>query len=376
MIYLVSGAGGPNFGDDLILALWIRYYRERGYTGPILVDFLNNASSIKLHSEDKNVYFSGFLKSMTKGREGDFSHYINVGKSKISENLDGFSESIKQALGVPRFSLDQINFIHVLGGGYINGVWENSFSLLGAVSQLKKISGVKIFATGLGLSPLKPSSDSDFASINKIVRSFDFFEIRDIDSYNQISGFMGFSENVIYGLDDNFLYPIKSLVRRKRSKSLHISGFSKTFQFASDGEIISFLKNSSKEYDRILFWLCNKSDVEIANKMQSLFPGLKKLTNNMLVNVGIPFGPEDAMLTARFHPHFMAARAGVGGQYIANSQFYKSKHMSILDLGSGFEKFNSFDSFSKSRRGHLVDRDAALVRRKRLIADHIFTHIK
>jgi hypothetical protein len=33
MLYLISGNGEPNFGDELIALNWIKYYRDRGYEG-------------------------------------------------------------------------------------------------------------------------------------------------------------------------------------------------------------------------------------------------------------------------------------------------------------------------------------------------------
>ncbi|HXS16186.1 MAG TPA: hypothetical protein VN764_03305, partial [Polyangiaceae bacterium] len=61
MIYLIGGSGGPNYGDELLMALWVRYYREMGYHGPIVVDCRGRQSSERLHGHFENVYFTSFI---------------------------------------------------------------------------------------------------------------------------------------------------------------------------------------------------------------------------------------------------------------------------------------------------------------------------
>jgi hypothetical protein len=50
----------------------------------------------------------------------------------------------------------------------------------------------------------------------------------------------------------------------------------------------------------------------------------------------LPVSVGDFMLTARFHPHLLAARLGAIGVYTDGGFYYKPKHGSIIRLGSPF----------------------------------------
>ncbi|MDN2656483.1 polysaccharide pyruvyl transferase family protein [Cobetia sp. 14N.309.X.WAT.E.A4] len=376
MIYLIGGSGGPNYGDELIISLWIKFYREKGYNGPIVVDCLSKKNSERMHSKYSNVYFTTFIKKLAKGRDGSTSFYIDRGANFIIENKQAFIKNIEECFDDNySFDLDKDSWhIHLYGGGYINGVWKNSFSLLGAASQLKKMFGTKIFATGLGLAPINIEGGSDANHLKNVISTFDLFEVRDLDSYNQIVDICGFNKNIISGLDDSFLYSYDELCTASKHKSIHISGFSKSFEKMDDATLINYFSDANGKYDNIYFWVCNKSDIAAGDRISNLVGGVTKLTCYNLVNFGPPLNPSDIMITARFHPHFIAARAGLHGKYISNSEFYVSKHSSIVDLGSTFTKLKNVEPVIKmenSSTNNLCRRDVDLVHRKNHLAQFI-----
>ena len=47
------------------------------------------------------------------------------------------------------------------------------------------------------------------------------------------------------------------------------------------------------------------------------------------------------MITARFHPHLLAARHGAVGIYRPDEAYYQVKHGSIAALGSSFKPFDA-----------------------------------
>src|SRR6187551_1563280 len=124
MIYLIGGSGGPNYGDELLMALWVRYYREMGYHGPIVVDCRGRQSSERLHGHFENVYFTSFIKKLATGRGGSFATHVANGRAFIDEHPGELTEKLAEAgvcgLG---WNWNQVRHVHLFGGGYINGKW-------------------------------------------------------------------------------------------------------------------------------------------------------------------------------------------------------------------------------------------------------------
>lgn len=379
MIYLIGGSGGPNFGDDLILSFWIRFYREKGYKGPIIVDCLNAKNSESLHSDIvDNVFFINNIKGLAKGRKGDISYYIDSGVDYVQSGFAEKLKSIFSALNIRNINefLDCITCVHLYGGGYINGVWDNSFSLISAAVELKKKAKVPLFATGLGMAPLKKMSEKERADFCRLLDCFDIFELRDIESYNQVSELYGFDKKVFFGLDDSYLFGIDEILDKRKEPSIHVSGFEKSFSHLSDSDLLSLIESCLPSYKNIYFWMCNSSDRGLMLRLERISGKVKGLTNNRLINIGVPFNKNDYMITSRFHPHMLGARMGMSGVYLAGSGFYKAKHKSILDLGSSFQLMNqNFKPKLNHSHPHISLRENDFVKRKNSLANYILEKV-
>lgn len=382
MIYLIGGSGAPNFGDDLILSLWIRFYRDSGYAGPILVDCKALPASLKLHGHHEKVYFSPFIKNLARGRGASFEDYFRSGREFI-RNPGPPPMTTRDCIGSAiddRLRFGDVSLIHLYGGGYISGVWENSATLVGAASELRRIYRVPCVATGLGVTPFGKLSELEKKLWVEAIEDFDLFEVRDFESFNDISSWAGFRKNVVHGLDDNFLYPIDALTEEAQETEeaqLHFSGFSQSFDAFSDDDLMKKLEPYVEKASKVLFWTCNRKDLDFRNRLRKLIPSLVDVGNQRMINEKLPLTRSDFMITSRFHPHMMAARMGIGGCYIAHSNFYENKHKSVLDLGSSFKSFDASDAADwNSSRGYLGLRDAELVRAKRVIGDYVASKAK
>ncbi|HEU5076765.1 MAG TPA: polysaccharide pyruvyl transferase family protein [Polyangiaceae bacterium] len=372
MIYLIGGSGGPNYGDELLMALWVRCYREMGYQGPIIVDCRGRQSSERLHGQFENVYFTSFIKQLATGRAGSFAEHVARGRAFIDEHPSEQTQKLAEleVCGIG-WSWNQIRHVHLFGGGYINGKWPNSASLLGAAAQLRQQYGIPCLATGLGIAPLSGLGKADAEALVEAIRSFSLFELRDLQSYNDVAALVGFRATIVCGLDDCFLYSVEGLTRPRRipGRALHLSGFEASFASVSDEALVQFLKTYQEEFPRVFFWQCNRSDVEVGERLKRLWPEMVKLTNASLLTNGAPVADGDFMVTGRFHPHLIAARAGATGYFIANSTFYSVKHSSVVDLGSPFEAMSDLRIAGvPPHRNVLKLRDNALCQRKRLLA--------
>jgi hypothetical protein len=377
VIYLITGAGEPNFGDELIVLDWIEFYRSQGYKGPIFVDCKSGSGARKLHGSTENVHFGWFLKALATGDKGSISDYIRAGRQFVDAAL-GVSKAEDQSLAANAMQrvgkLDQpenfssTRFVHLVGGGYINGNWNNSFSLIGAASQLSKQLGCKAVATGLGMAPLEELRSIDRMSLSRAIADFAYFEVRD-DTSAKLLGKNGVKgSQMVVGLDDSFLQPPKTK-SEFRGRSLHLALFGRHLEGSNGEKLMNLIKTAAADYDRVLCWQCNAADEAACASIESQLPNVKRLYNRGLLYNGMPIQSEDSMITSRFHPHLLASRAGISGFYLVHSDFYSVKHQSVVDLGSAFERYSAAKDVAlpKNRSTRMAEMDPERVRQKKQV---------
>jgi hypothetical protein len=94
------------------------------------------------------------------------------------------------------------------------------------------------------------------------------------------------------------------------------------------------------DFKRHIFWVCHYKDIAQFERVSSRWPFVEKATYESLTFEPLPIGPGDYVITSRFHPHLMAARAGAQGQYLAPGAYSTTKHNSVVELGSTFTKID------------------------------------
>jgi len=386
VIYLITGAGEPNFGDELIALDWIKYYRAQGYTGPIFVDCKSGEGARKLHAGIEGVQFGRFLKALATGNDGSVSDYISRGRHFVDEALGkGKGDAASPALATLKkiaaadrpADFAATRFVHLVGGGYINGDWNNSFSLIGGASQLAKQLGCSVVATGLGIAPLDNLSTVDRISLANAIRDFDLFEVRDEISM-QLLGKNGVKgAKVVVGLDDSFLQPPETRSTFE-GRSLHLSLFGRHLDGEGGAKLMDLIKTLAKDYDRVLCWQCNAADEPACARIEAELDKVKRLYNRALLYNGMPIQAHDHMITSRFHPHLLAARSGISGLYLVYSNFYSAKHQSVVDLGSPFKRFvpGAEIDFSQPSPNPMLEMDGERVRQKRRVGKNLATRAK
>lgn len=352
MLYLLAGNGGPNFGDELIVQGWLRYYREIGYAGGITVDGKGHESTAKLLKDVDGVRFVSHIPRHAEGLGETYFDFNELGRNWASRNWTSFKDTTG---------------FHFVGGGYAAANWVNATRMLSAVVWLGRILSVPVVATGLGISPFKRIDDADRTAWRDILKGFRMIECRDQDSYADLKSLAGpAASQVSLGLDDAFLYPVSRSDHPGRW--LHLSGF-------SDNAILSSMDENTRvlfsNFDKIVFWLCAKPDRKVYLQLKERFPQIIGWSNDQLINEGIPIGQRDFMITSRFHPHLQAARCGIAGYYLAQSPFYKTKHGLVTDLGSPFKRFQSTGELFESTNSNMVEVDPQRVIEKRKVARNV-----
>ncbi len=140
------------------------------------------------------------------------------------------------------------------------------------------------------------------------------------------------------GLDDSYLCKVEVVKDHSTDRNLFIS-------CGRPGlvDLIDYLINNKttiqNNFKNIFFWECYETvDEPSYQRVLKIFPETKKLSVNELLDNGITFKKTDFLITGRFHPHMIFARAGGCGSFISTNNYYHVKHKSILDKGSNFQQ--------------------------------------
>ncbi|NKX51377.1 polysaccharide pyruvyl transferase family protein, partial [Arthrobacter deserti] len=83
--------------------------------------------------------------------------------------------------------------IHLIGGGYLNAIWRDRVGLVAGMVSTRRISGARLYGTGLGLLP----ACDGVPELARAFRTFDYVSCRDRSSARQFG--------LPAGLDDLFL---------------------------------------------------------------------------------------------------------------------------------------------------------------------------
>jgi hypothetical protein len=348
VLYLLAGNGAPNFGDELLVQYWLKFYRDIGYDGPITVDGKGASATAALLRNFANVDYVKTLPRHADGMEGSYADFYEQGVEYARSNLSTFKD---------------VKGFHFLGGGYACANWKNATRMLGAVVEIGQRLSIPVAATGLGIAPFRTVSPADAEAWRKIVEGCKLFECRDEASVQALQSFTGALPSLSEGLDDAFLYPVQTVSHSGRW--LHLSGFGAKSVLGPTGQEGPILFD---QFDRVVFWACSKEDVALYQTIAAQFPQVEMLDNNSLLNDGLPLEANDFMLTGRFHPHLQAARVGLTGYYTAQSDFYRMKHGLVAELGSNFRRLRSEIEIFGPKTDEIRRLDEDRVQQKRNVA--------
>lgn len=340
MILLVGGGGIPNYGDELIINNWLRWYHE--------------ARVAKTRGMVVEGYRSAVLRNMFADRfpRARWSHTIR--DARLTFRAQSFWDALQGGIdaeksGVPAVQkaygqASEASLVHVHGGGYINGKWPSHAFVLGLASAAQRSAGAAAVATGIGLSPLRDPDREQRRLLDQAVEAFDFIEVRDEWSYEYLTRNLSGArrERIILGLDDAYLYPVETATSHR---TLHLALRDDPHADSIIGRLTNKFVGS---FDRHIFWVCKHTDagayVKVANRFRFFeLAGTAQLIENPRL------GARDVLITERFHPHLQAARVGATGVFWAGSEYYDTKHGSLVELGSPFraddgEEFLRIDS--------------------------------
>ncbi|MDN3480408.1 polysaccharide pyruvyl transferase family protein [Arthrobacter sp. APC 3897] len=324
--YLVSTAGNPNFGDEFITAAWLRFLAVNAPNAVVWLDCPNpGAASLLFEGLHPGLRITDTLWRAVRDSGG-----LPPGEAgpRVSH--------LVRHLGSPRYDMGLVRLrrassLHLLGGGYVNGMWPHHTALVSGMKAVKELTGARLYATGQGLMPLigTPREAAD------LFLGFDHVTVRDAESAR------AYSLNA--GLDDAFLglRPAARLaVRRPAATNVCIQA--DMMDANRFDEIVAAVRLQIK---------AALSEGRQVNYLEAI-PGIDRRAYDQLSDLiaeenffpftrvwdeGIPAGPDQQWLTTRFHFHLLASAAGSPGiAYAAREGYYDVKHQSLIRLGTGW----------------------------------------
>ena len=226
--------------------------------------------------------------------------------------------------------------MHIVGGGYINSIWPHHLALVGAARGIASRYGARVAMTGAGLTPLATGSEE---ALGNALSLFDVVDVRDQASYLAIRRKV---PRATMTPDDALL----SLDGRPSPQAHGTSGTMLCIQ--SDHverpltEIADYVVRTLQAWGAdtqpvTLVECLPPDDSAVIPLIEPHIPRLQPLQFADLWRSGFPAGAGQRWLSTRFHPHLLAAAAGAWGVAIPVSEdYYRTKHESLIDLGSGW----------------------------------------
>ncbi|TNC44204.1 polysaccharide pyruvyl transferase family protein [Rubellimicrobium rubrum] len=381
--YLLGGNGAPNFGDELIAKAWLDYLSERSPEARITLDCnsINTPRTFFGLDGDRVQNLSGIKIFANTTIKTQFAGIKNAGErflTGVRHGLDFFSNGTYAEFPQLREALEAIEdsaTFHIFGGGYINsGIRPDSGFLIGFAAAVKRQFGAKIFATGIGLTPLHFDARENTAPLAEALSEFALFECRDVYGYDKLFNLLNNRANLVNGVDDTYMVRYVSGVEENTPRRLHLCFLRQEFGPELQGlqaEILAI----APAFDEVTYWNCvpNFADRNLDNLRRAL-PDMRVLDCHQLVFQPLPVGPNDYMVTQRFHPHLIAARLGCSGVFVQDGLYYNDKHRSVVHLGSSFKKYvpGMIDGTPSVRPARILERDAENMDRKRQVRDFCY----
>lgn len=325
-IYLVSSAGYPNYGDELITASWLQYLATNAPEAEVVLDSPSPGNC--------ELLFGG-LHPRLRCVDTVFRLLWGASSDDPADTVGHVVEGIRnpgfqprQALGVELMRASEV--YHVLGGGYVNATWPRHLAVLAAGGVLTSEFGARSAATGLGLLP---AADSKL-SLDEVTDGFAVIDVRDAGSADLFS-----RGHVTVTGDDCLLDPGPARYDERETRSVMLD-----FQadHLPEGGVDALVTSA---VETLRGWHVPGSKVGYVESMpgvdRRVFDGVAEAMPDIrfypfteIWSAGLPARRGQRWLTTRLHAHVMAAAVGAWGVAYPVSDYYRAKHEAVVEQGS------------------------------------------
>ncbi|PWC07424.1 polysaccharide pyruvyl transferase family protein [Mycetocola zhujimingii] len=331
-IYLVAPAGIPNFGDEFIARGWLNFLASQRPHADVWLDCPEpGRAASMLRDTHPRLRTTNTLWQMAYQSTSDNAEGIGEDARRLTRELG----SPKVDIGLSQ--LRSMSTIHFLGGGYLNDVWKQNIGIVASAHEAKKLTGLRVYATGQGFLP---QSDDSAAYLKRLISDFDFVESRD-DAGASVLG-------ITHGLDDAFLglaVNPRQVMNEANLPEIMIliqSDFLEGSDEAHVTDVIrDFIRSRQDEGLQGIGFVeaMPPHDRHFYDILRDEFPDARYFSFQDIWERGLPAGANQTWLTSRFHFHLLAAAAGAKGTWLSLAPgYYDVKHGSLATLGTGWSQ--------------------------------------
>ncbi|MEY9890091.1 polysaccharide pyruvyl transferase WcaK-like protein [Catenulispora sp. MAP5-51] len=350
LIYLITTAGIPNYGDELIAMAWLRHLARERPDADVLVDTVRpSAAAETLAGIHPSVRFTSTLWPVAllspSWEAADISRFaasIVADPARLAEVEERFKLLIRPD-GIPwEASPDSVlagledlvsaEVVHMVGGGYLNGIWPVSLGVTAGVGAALQRGAGRAVMTGEGIGPYDAGATD---VIRGLIEPFTLVDVRDTVSA-EVAGLAAAQVTC----DDVFLdlgpelyathgkYDV--VVNAQADHGASVEGLTEF--------VVSALSRWKVEPGRVAFVECRPgADDAVYKAVAQSLPEVAFVPVSEVLADGLPAGPGVRWISTRFHPHLVAAAAGSPGVAISvQPEYYDAKHSSLIALGSGW----------------------------------------
>lgn len=330
-IYLVSTAGHPNYGDEVILRRWLRLLARTEPDADVWVDSpapgptatLFAGEHPRLRTTD-TIYRLAWEAPEEKAR--DAAEFVRLA-------LDEPGEAPRWIPGIEL--LRTVDVFHVVGGGYVNTIWPRHLGVVAAASWVSRNTRARVGATGLGLLPC---TDDALDVWREAAPRFDVLTVRDSASAELLTGLGRPTEP---SPDDVFLGGLRSTYRPRADRSPDLMVCVQSDMYTGPYEpVIDLVRTVLRDWGAasrsVGFVECiPRGDRVVYDALREELPHARFYPLWEVLADGFPARPGQRWISSRYHPHILAASAGAEGVALSLSDdYYGVKHAAVRDLGS------------------------------------------
>jgi polysaccharide pyruvyl transferase WcaK-like protein len=331
VIYLIGTAGHPNYGDEVITAAWLRFYADRFPTSQIWLDTPRPGQSAVLHRGiHPRLHCVDTLFHACWNAPSDDAHDV----------LSFGARAVRHPGVIPREVtgvevLAAADLIHVIGGGYINGIWPRHLALLSATRAVAEMTGARTAITGAGLTP--PVDDAA-PLVGEELAQFDVVDVRDSASLEMVAAAAPHTTN---SGDDAFL-AVRDLRIRAGDGPRTVLCIQEDQLAVAQTTLVDTVVNTLRSWDAatdpvLLIECLPPNDLHVADPLRQHLPQLEVLPFDQLWRDGFPVSHGQRWISTRFHPHLLAAAHGCWGVALSvGGDYYEKKHSALVRQGSGW----------------------------------------
>lgn len=334
--YLVSAAGYPNYGDELVTAAWLHFLAKVAPDADVWLDCQDPGTA-------------QLLLGRTHPRLRVVDTLWRLCRQARSEEPWEVAAWVRRAVGdpglAPRWAagielLGQADVVHVLGGGYLAGLWPAHLGLLAGAAEAVGRSGGRAVMTGQGLHPAAPGAGP---LLRALADRFDLVDLRDEPSARLVREPDQAAAHT--SADDSFLIlrdGVEALVDRSHQPPEFMlclqPDAGQISKPALAGRVLAMLRAWRARPDQVgVVEGIPGADREVYALLEHELPGARFYPFAHIWQHGLPLGGHQKWISTRFHVHLLAAAAGAAGVAVSvHDEYYSVKHRSLIEAGSGW----------------------------------------